>query len=881
MLTNDLPEQYIQEKLDIHYDDSSDEEEADDNYDVKQQFELFYNNKNPNITNNKKELSYSFLLHATGLAFTHSKQVNYNYYKLKKQYLKQTCPLNNVESIVRNAFWNTTYDVVCHIVKNYYCVNFDENTVFFSVEEESELQNLLFQLNFNSKLLRSDFVEQYTEKLCEIIERKNWDSSQCSCSDLPKETTDGVTLGIIDELLKAKLVDEKDRKIKCLRVDTYRSLDTAQYSCRLGKAIMKLRKARKGNVVWNVLGPSFAAEYINQILPTEKTTDSTSSELWVFAERYPEIKRLFQIGPNRLRYEVKYLISQFFPTCLERTVEDNLQERKILDKSFTFISHNVVSFLANIRLSNRSEGRLIKNYERSYLLEQLLEEFKEIKNLTQWNFKNHNSTVVVTKSITKSKKRHRLGRNESVEGNSTTYDNVLSKVTSLLNYFTTHHPNLNLTDRDVAKWIREILNGTPLSIIETGCECKLKDSEKSIIIQLISELTYLLFGCEFIRNPASFPVNQMILDLVIEGKLLFGSAFHKMPMAPKKSVRHARKLHGFYNPYMPYRYEYPGNTGNKVKIEAEVFRMCTAEAALLGEWLNLKNFRGTLKVSTEPLYNEFDLNELFTFIKEKSKSWFENNNLFEMKDNFLIKKNLSETPSSVLLRENNNNEKNDVLSVILEDFQKHNTKIHRNTIRNKISDICGYHILKLQEINNVLTNDYKQSLKSCFANFTSFWYVMNQSSKDKVKNLLITEKNNWCTFFDIVDNLTVDKVRNLVEALDNLFKDFKDIEDLFKRKERSEWNVKNYQQRLCKENNWFDVREINVFMNYCGFVEEQRSYHENGGIVIVWKNKSKRIAKYFRGESVMLDENGNIKNAHKINEFRSVILQKENSKVDL
>ena len=83
-------------------------------------------------------------------------------------------------------------------------------------------------------------------------------------------------------------------------------------------------------------------------------------------------------------------------------------------------------------------------------------------------------------------------------------------------------------DVDIAFWIRGIISGK--SIVQNGalvcCDnisvLAINQFEKlteKMIAKLI-KITYLLFGSEVMRNPASLIHHQMIIDLIIMGYLV-------------------------------------------------------------------------------------------------------------------------------------------------------------------------------------------------------------------------------------------------------------------------------------------------------------------------------------------------------------------------
>ncbi len=104
------------------------------------------------------------------------------------------------------------------------------------------------------------------------------------------------------------------------------------------------------------------------------------------------------------------------------------------------------------------------------------------------------------------------------------------------------------------------------------------DKQKRFLI----DLAHLLFGVEGARNPAILILNQMILDLLIIGKITWFQVFVNsnkneplMPTAFSGALSASRKLQGIYNSHMPYSHIFPGSSeqqesaSHKKLIESE------------------------------------------------------------------------------------------------------------------------------------------------------------------------------------------------------------------------------------------------------------------------------------------------------------------------
>jgi len=161
-----------------------------------------------------------------------------------------------------------------------------------------------------------------------------------------------------------------------------------------------------------------------------------------------------------------------------------------------------------------------------------------------------------------------------------------------------------VTDGDIAFWIRSIINGK--SIVQDGalvCSDKsvlainqFKKLTEMMIAQLI-KITYLLFGSEVMRNPASLIHHQMMIDLILDGTITWKDALDseltweapycydggEMPMSMKEAVASARILHKRFLPYMPHPYYYDPL---EVVAAAKEGELLHRENAIYDNWFN-------------------------------------------------------------------------------------------------------------------------------------------------------------------------------------------------------------------------------------------------------------------------------------------------------
>ncbi|CAM4403486.1 MAG: hypothetical protein LEGION0398_MBIBDBAK_01207 [Legionellaceae bacterium] len=122
--------------------------------------------------------------------------------------------------------------------------------------------------------------------------------------------------------------------------------------------------------------------------------------------------------------------------------------------------------------------------------------------------------------------------------------------------------------------------------------------------KLITNLTYLLFGTEVVRNPASLIIHQMMLDLIIKnGKTwveMFCTWFYpkdptqkfpaRCPMSMDGAAPSTRELHDLFNEFMPFSYQYFGTLKGANKNS-----LISKEENLIYLWFSLNKRDGNLK----------------------------------------------------------------------------------------------------------------------------------------------------------------------------------------------------------------------------------------------------------------------------------------------
>lgn len=294
--------------------------------------------------------------------------------------------------------------------------------------------------------------------------------------------------------------------------------------------------------------------------------------------------------------------------------------RETLGISSTVSSKNAYAFFAGLRLTNRSQARMIKNLQDSSLKIDFI-----VTRL--WKMLNDDSALVTELQVVNSS----FGREDKVLGleTYTKINDEINKIKIMLS---------GIDDKEIAVAIRQILKGTLPQFID-GAFPKIKREQ---LLQAFSSITYLLFGCEVTRNPSMAVINQMLLDLIINRyvdvtgrQINWSTALPKkedkegtkkkitvrgfMPMAPSNATPVARQINSIYANFMPYTYKYPGSyetspkktedPGKYIETPAELI---TLEANIVRVWLTYKG------VDPNAISNE----ETIKAIKLAFTDWF-------------------------------------------------------------------------------------------------------------------------------------------------------------------------------------------------------------------------------------------------------------------
>lgn len=252
-------------------------------------------------------------------------------------------------------------------------------------------------------------------------------------------------------------------------------------------------------------------------------------------------------------------------------------KRPVLRDQYNFESRNVAEYFANIRLSYRDQKRLSRQIEEdsSPLFE---------KRILQrgWTYNQPKYLGLETQALTKN------GAKTDLVINLGKYKKISNDITEkiiLLNVELSNKNAENIKDSHIASWIIQIIQHKKIENFlykKDGEIIPFSRPTKKHLFKLLVDITYLILGCEVIRNPASLVTNVLILQKIADGTLTWKTALNRddyqdkygggdMPMSmgeyngtdkkkkqaePVKAARALQDRYGIFS----HTYRYPGES---------------------------------------------------------------------------------------------------------------------------------------------------------------------------------------------------------------------------------------------------------------------------------------------------------------------------------
>lgn len=620
-------------KFNEFYDDSSDEEDIEEKvstYKINKSWGMRKKDtllKGPPLSHDEL---LSFIAHAGGIKLFYSSHVNAIYYPLKKQFLQ-----NKMRESASNQFkLNIKKGLVEAVQETMKAVS-----EFF---ERAESTFPAEQVEVNLKKIRHQFYDEVDAIILKYLpDLLKWSKLLKYSQNYPKPVTIQsfdleITTLLVNLFKKTFLLAKSkhagnDQEISDLALETSREIINNLAFDKLEKAegkktALTLLKhfstpyKHLKEVLIKILENSPARGYVSNMLEKELIKSQNESLLVIayiedlFVNKDLKSKKYALSSQERNVLKNYYTINEesickvlhnsfsYFQNITTLKAIHQFQ-RPTLSRNHTFISNNPFQFYANLRLANRSQTRTIANNKHAFL--------KKCDRISSrlWRLSPQSSELTdvhETQTILKST----LGRRDKVDdvGN---YETIYEEIKLIKKY------NSTITDRTIALWIKEIFNGNKIDL-------DLSDYLEKEIFHKLHSITYLLFGCEAVRNPSLHCINQMLLDLIIHDKnWTFEEALtgknnnetimdsdKRMPMAPEGAVAISRFLISDYRAFMPYPYFYRG-TEDKSDLKDKFNKrdLVKFEAAIVRDWLSLTKFKFTKGMSA-PLFAESALKHI-------------------------------------------------------------------------------------------------------------------------------------------------------------------------------------------------------------------------------------------------------------------------------
>lgn len=287
-----------------------------------------------------------------------------------------------------------------------------------------------------------------------------------------------------------------------------------------------------------------------------------------------------------LRQNIISLNKEQTLATLDNLITHNLSNIQLRRKTFSdnaeLVQESFSDMMVNIRLSNRSQSRRIKNLQQE-------EGDKVWSKTVTWAhaFEPESQNHALEKETITSK----AGRNSLILDFGK-YEEGRRKGNTVTEGIDKLKQDLKIDDKVIAHSIKQIMQGTPASEVRNQKNEMIFPSEAHCSI--LTNIAGLLM-LEFKRNPnfTSF----MTLDLIKSGKITWKDALDQqgkdggmLPMSMTDAMKSVRCLHDIYSPYLPHPYQIQGAEKfdiNKDQERATVLDLVTREQEMYVKWNSL------------------------------------------------------------------------------------------------------------------------------------------------------------------------------------------------------------------------------------------------------------------------------------------------------
>ena len=645
-----MKDQYL-----ISFDDSSDEEDSTDNYNVIEKLPALKSQKVPGQYH-----KLSFIANALGVKLFYSKSVQTEYYKLKESFLsykQEKLPIEeNISKWLHDCFKKALVDNYFRLPKGNDHIT-DAISKDFLFKSNSRLNEIINQIiskkrEFLKLLTKNKLEEGFSDSLSKFITlvqnyidtesfsellgsiiltpEKSWTLGNLRLIDELKERINGLNINELDqEIIKVPTTNGGKVSFSEKNKQIFSKEMTKEPQTPVKNTLKKMHAELTGS-------PSIAVfkQDVESKLQNEKIKELYENK--VNSSVYSEVKDLLiahgfiQLDTENTKEYLqdnfeddKEVLIESFNSSRHKFAKDNIQHRMTLEDSKEFELPVTESFydkfLATLRLCNRSIKRTLKDREDldneySYLEE---EGFSR-----SWKFPASKHAVIDIHRIS-TKEALRKDLTESLGGYKSIYQ-VIEQVKSCINNKISDSTK-KINDADVAHWIKLIAHGSALKAlpyfdINKGNLDLVQPRLQENILKDLVKITYVILGSEVTRNPASLIYNNMILDLITQENMSWKKALDhhtkleiikkvskkdnkvtekqkeiadggEMPMSVKDAVMAARSLHNEYGESMPNQYTYDKH---KYTPDSRMDELSSRGYRIMIEWLGMK-FREQFK----------------------------------------------------------------------------------------------------------------------------------------------------------------------------------------------------------------------------------------------------------------------------------------------
>lgn len=604
----------------------------------------------------KQSQMFSFVSNAAGQLFLFSRPINKKYYPLKKYKLTSNAS-NQLAEIIATSLKIAINNTIHFFVEQYWLnlkkspmtdkeIDNVRQAFISSFDKVLNIKNIRSQIKTarKQKKLNNDLIGMVEEILLnekeflQAIINKFFKIMKPYCFRDPMPVTEDYLLehqnSIIDlsspayekalDLFTKNGVDIKTTCKQFSRTTAEKTIRKKviynKYSHLFGELFGQLRKgASSTKQIKNYLNDGIkkqplATAYLKDLVAIDQTPladDSFSIKIWEMASNDDDLESLkifLRVDEERLRPCFKtYLFKQIKLALKSEMIRFG---RTTLDDSYELYTDGAESHFANLRLNMRSQKRLRRNLATSSLASATGYTVSRI-----WRYAPDYAPVPERQEITTG-----LNRRDQIL-NIGKYEKEYQLIIEIQKYWNKICKR-SLTDNEIAVWVRDTLNNPAIGNSRVNAidnAVSLSPADKKIIQSNLNSLTQLLFGTETVRNLAMVVIVQMMLDLIIAGKLTWKQAFITgdrslgglLPMVPKGSTPISRQLNTLFAPYLPLKsYVYEGTNKDQKKFDIE--ELMRLQSAIVKRWLKWK------AISTEDL----TATELYNAIQDAMPFWY-------------------------------------------------------------------------------------------------------------------------------------------------------------------------------------------------------------------------------------------------------------------